>query len=428
MNKISQIGVAAVLMGCTAGASATNGYWSLGYGPKSKSIAGACVAMAFGSMCAASNPGSLVLVGNRKEYGLALFAPRRGFTANDDAMSPPYASMPAGEYESENDFFLIPHLAYNAALDEYSSLGVAIGANGGMNTEYDSPIFQNFANPLDPSSTPTSPTGMDLTQMFIGITYSRKLDEQHSFGITPVIAVQALEVQGLQPFKAFSIHPDHVTNNGHDYSYGGGLRVGWLWKVNDKVNIGASYQTKLSMTKFDDYKGLLADEGNFDVPANMDLGFSIKFAPQWTFAFDFQRIEYSGIKAISNASDLVFMPGLQLLGTKDGMGFGWDDINIYKFGLQWEYRPDLVFRMGYATASDAFPDSQALFNTLAPAVTKRHFALGFGKILESGTEINVSFNYAPNEKVYGTNPNTGPQTGFLEMDQFEIELGIAQRF
>ncbi len=36
-------------------AVATNGYWSQGYGPKSKSMAGACVAMAFGAMCAASN-------------------------------------------------------------------------------------------------------------------------------------------------------------------------------------------------------------------------------------------------------------------------------------------------------------------------------------------------------------------------------------
>ena len=75
---------------------ATNGYWSHGFGPKSKSMGGACVAMAFGAMCAATNPGSLAVVGNRLELGAAVFSPERGFIADDNAMTPPYASMPPG--------------------------------------------------------------------------------------------------------------------------------------------------------------------------------------------------------------------------------------------------------------------------------------------------------------------------------------------
>ena len=65
-------------------AMATNGYWSHGYGPKSKGMAGACVAMTYGPMCSSTNPASLVRVGNKMEFGLSLFAPDRGFTANDD--------------------------------------------------------------------------------------------------------------------------------------------------------------------------------------------------------------------------------------------------------------------------------------------------------------------------------------------------------
>jgi long-chain fatty acid transport protein len=36
--------------------------------------------------------------------------------------------------------------------------------------------------------------------------------------------------------------------------------------------------------------------------------------------------------------------------------------------------------------------------------------------------------YAPNEKVSGTNPNTGSQTGSIEMEQFEIEMSWGVKF
>lgn len=411
---------------------ATNGYFSHGYGAKSKSMAGACTAMAFGTMCAATNPASLVHSGNRMDYGFALFSPSRSFTANNDAspVGPPNgpASIPAGTYDSDNDIFIIPHFGYNYMLDENSSIGVAVGGNGGMNTEYGSAVFKNFGNPMMPSSMASSPTGVDLSQMFIGITYSRKINAQHSVGITPILAIQAFEAQGLQPFTMFSRHPDKVTNNGHDLSYGGGVRIGWLGKITDTLTLGASYQTKLLMTEFDDYKGLFAEEGSFDIPATFNLGLAYKVIPAVTLAFDYQRIQYSNIKSMSNRSDLIFMPGQILLGTDDGLGFGWDDVNIYKFGVQWEYSPKLTVRAGYSHASEAFSGTQGLFNTLAPAVVRTHYSFGFTTPISDSMELNLAFSYMPNEKLDGSNPNTGPQTGYLEMSQYELVFGVGMKF
>jgi long-chain fatty acid transport protein len=400
---------------------ATNGYWSYGYGAQSKSMAGACVAMTLGAMCAASNPASMVHIGNRLDYGLSYFVPTRGFTANNDS-SPNAASIPAGTYESSNDWFLIPHLGYNYMLDDNSAIGISIGGNGGMNTEYNSAIFRNFSNPNDPSTLASSPTGIDLKQMFIGVTYSRKINKRHSFGITPIFSIQSFEAQGLQPFKQFSLHPNYVTNNGTDYSYGGGVRVGWLGQVTDSLTLGAAYQSKMWMSKFDDYKGLLAEEGDFDIPSNYDIGFAIKATPAVTLAFDYQRIEFSKVKAVANQSDIVFIPGKTLLGTSDGLGFGWEDMNIFKFGVQWVYSADLTLRFGYSQANQVVPNSQALFNLLAPGVIRKHYTFGFSKAISQTIDFNVAFMYAPNEKVYGKNPNTGPQTGFIEMDQYEIAI------
>jgi long-chain fatty acid transport protein len=411
---------------------ATNGYFSHGYGAKSKSMAGACTAMKFGTMCAATNPASLVHVGNRMDYGFALFWPSRSFTANNDAspIGPPNgpASISAGTYESDNDLFIIPHFGYNHMLDENSSIGVAIDGNGGMNTEYGSAVFSNFGNPMMPSTMASSPTGIDLMQLFIGVTYSRKINAQHSVGITPVLAIQAFEAQGLQPFTMFSRHPDKVTNNGHDLSYGGGIRIGWLGEITDTLTLGASYQTKLLMTEFEDYKGLFAEEGDFDIPATFNLGLAYKVMPAVTLAFDYQRIQYSDVKSMSNRSDLIFMPGQILLGTDDGLGFGWDDVNIYKFGVQWEYSPKLTLRAGYSYASEAFAATQGLFNTLAPAVVRTHYTFGFTTPISDSMELNLAFSYMPNEKLEGNNPNTGPQTGYLEMSQYELVFGIGMKF
>ena len=432
MVKIMKKLIIAVILILSSSVYATNGYWSHGYGVKSKSMAGACVAMVAGPMCSVTNPATLVKVGNSMEYGIALFAPNRGFTANNDAspVGPPNgpASVPANEYESSNDFFLIPHFAYNYMLDDVSSVGISVGGNGGMNTEYDSAIFQNFGNPMFPSSIASSPTGTDLTQVFLNLNYSRQINAQHSFGITPVIAIQTIEVKGLQPFRSFSLYPDKVTNNDHDFSYGGGLKVGWFGQITDRISLGASYQTKLKMTNFDEYKGLFAEEGGFDIPANYDLGFSVKITPELMFAFDYQKIEYSGVKAMSNAADLVFIPGQTLLGTDNGLGFGWKDMDILKFGLQWQYSQDFTFRAGYSHTNNPFPNTQALFNTLAPAVIRTHYSFGFSTLLVENTELNVGFTYAPNEKVHGTNKNTGPQTGLLEMEQFEFIIGLGVKF
>ena len=432
MSRASLRSLSALFLCSTVAAPvalATNGYWSHGYGPKSKAMAGACVAMTYGPMCSSTNPATLVRVGDKMEFGLSLFAPDRGFTANDDGspVGPPLGppSIPAGEYDSDNQFFLIPHFGYNRMLDEYSSIGIAVGGNGGLNTEYDSAVFRNFGNPMMPETLATSPTGIDMLQAFVGLTYSRALNERHSIGITPILAIQTLEVTGLEPFKPFSLHPDKLTNKGQEVTYGGGVRIGWLGQVTDRLRLGASYQSRIWMEPFDDYKGLLAEEGDFDIPANLDLGFAYDVTPDVTFSFNYQRIWYSDVASIGNASDLVFMPGTTLLGTDDGLGFGWEDMDIYKFGIEWRTNSDLTLRAGYSRNNQVIPNDQALFNILAPATVRDHYTAGFSYRLSDKYELSGAAMYAPTDTVRGTNPNTGPQTGELRMNQWEVLVGLS---
>jgi long-chain fatty acid transport protein len=405
---------------------ANNGYWANGYGPQSKAMAGACVAMTSSALCSISNPGASVLLGNRFEFGIGIFAPERSITANPD-FSANAPSVPPGTYKSENDYFFIPHLALNYQIEPNLSIGLTMGTNG-MNTEYPLALFQNFGNPMMPSSMPTSPTGISLMQGFFALPISYQIDAQHSIGIAPTLGVQRFKAEGLQPFTFFSKHPNDVTNRGSDMSYGGGVRLGWLWQVNEQLNIGLSYQTKLWMSRFKKYQGLFAEEGKFDIPATYDIGLAYKITPELRLAFNFQQILYEQSRAISNPADLVFMPGQTLLGTDDGLGFGWENANVYKFGLEWDYSREITFRAGYSQSNAIFSSSQALFNVLAPAVVTKHITAGISYYIDPKNEISLALWHAPKKIVHGTNANTGSQTGSIEMLQWELEIGWTMRF
>ncbi len=408
-----------------AGSSwATNGYAPTGFGVSNKGLAGAGSAVPQDALAAATNPAGMVHLGDRIDGGAALFRPSsRGFTANPYVDSDPFAppqSIPPGEYESDNDLFLVPHFGWNHMLDENRSLGISIGGNGGMNTEYSEAVWRNFG-------AASEPTGVDFAQLFLGLSYSHKLNDRHSVGIMPVVAVQRFKAEGLEPFKGMSVSPDKVTNNGYGYSWGGGLRIGWLGQVSDKLTLAASLQSRLYMSRFDEYKGLFAEQGDFDVPPTMVLGLAYKIRPDVTLVFDYQRIWYSEVKSLSNPNDKPITGPSDFLGADDGLGFGWGDIDIYKLGLQWDYSPQWTFRAGVSHANELFSQGNALFNVLAPATVRTHASLGL--TYRTGKhEIGVAYTRALNEKIGGVNPSfTGAQAGHVEMSQHELEFSWGYR-
>jgi len=413
---------------CWHAAYATNGYSPTGFGTINKGMVGAGVALPQDAMTAATNPAGMGLVGNRTDVGVALFSPSdRGFTANDDYTAG-YPYITPGEYTSENDYFLVPHFGWNKPLSDHSTFGISVGGNGGMNTEYDAAVFENF----DPEDGSSSPTGVDFSQLFIGATYAHEVSQGHWLGIMPILAVQRFEAKGLEPFdnSIASTSPGNVTNNGYDVSWGYGARIGWLGQVSEKLSLGASYQSRLNMSEFEDYEGLFAEQGDFDTPSSWVVGLAYTAMPGVTLVLDYQRINYGEVKSLSNGNDLnIFSNPDYKLGADDGLGFGWKDMNIIKLGVQWEYDRLWTWRAGYSHASELFDGGQALFNILAPATIRDHISFGSTYSYSDDNQVNMSLTYAMDEKVEGSNQVfTGSQTGSVQMEQWEFELSWAHRF
>lgn len=418
---------AAALVSVGSPALATNGYSPTGFGTANKGLAGAGVALPQDAMAGATNPAGIARLGDRIDLGVALFAPERGFTADNNAGPPPAgpgdpSSIPPGTYSSRNDIFLVPAAGWNHVIDDRHSVGLLIGGNGGMNTEYDSAVWRNFG------ASASAPTGVDFAQLFVGLPYAFRVNDRHSIGIMPIVALQRFKAEGLEPFQGMSVSPGNVTNKGHDYSWGYGVRVGWLGEVSDRLTLGVSAQSRLQMSAFDEYSGLFAEQGDFDVPPSVTAGLSFQATPTLTLVADWQRIFYGDVAALSNPNATAVTPGT-LLGADNGLGFGWDDIDIWKLGVQWDYDARLTLRAGVSHANQLFDNGQALFNVLAPATPRTHASLGMSYRLDRNNSLSLAYTHAFENKISGRNPGfTGPQTGSVQMSQHELELGWSWSF
>ena len=400
MKHIKKILACALAVALTApmGAMATNGYFSHGYGVKSKSMGGTGVANPKDSIAAASNPAGMVHVGNRVDAGLELFNPNRENTQNGGN---------AGTTESNSTLFGIPHFGYNTMLDSSTSFGVSVYANGGMNTDYptNNGVFGAAATSL----------GVDLAQLMVAPTWSKKLTNGHSVGASVILAYQRFKATGLQNFGV--IDPDY------DDSTGWGVRIGWMGKINDRLTLGASYQSKIYMSEFDKYKGLFAEQGDFDIPANATIGLSYQVDKKTTVDFDIQHIGYGEVRSISNNINASVN-----LGTDDGRGFGWNDQTVYKLGVEHQYNNQWTVRGGLNYGEAPYDNTQMDFNILAPATVEWHLTLGATYKLSDKNEVDFGYMHAFSNEIVGQSAGFGLNEIKHEMDQNALFVNYAWKF
>ena len=414
-NYPQQLIVLLILLVCTVQiSSATDGYFSIGYGTKSKGMAGAGVAL-FSNSLIGGNPAGNVFLGKQISFGVGAFAPMREYTISANMEGQPgIFPLAEGTVKSDKPVFFIPSIGGNWMINKTSAVGFSIYGNGGMNTSYPTKTFNNPQAPV------TSPTGINLSQLFSEITYSVKLGKNHSFGISAIGAFQMFEANGLQAFMGMSSDPLKLTDNGVDYSYGYGAKIGYLGKITRELSIGVKYQSEIFMTKFKEYAGLFAEQGAFNIPSNITVGLAYQFSREFTLALDAKQIRYTDVKAVSNPLTLDAP-----LGDDSGPGFAWGNQLVFKLGMEYTpYRSDWTYRAGVSHAMQQFPENQLMFNILAPGVSQNHVAAGFTrKLSKRGNGVNLSAMYSPATSLSGPNSMYTAQTIELKMSQFELELG-----
>jgi len=405
-------------------ASATNGYFSHGYGMKAKGMAGAATAVTGDTFGGANNPAAMVWAGDRLDVGVDWFRPIR---SSERTGAAGLAAGLNGTSDSGSEDFLVPEFGYNKMLNDRMSLGVTVYGNGGMNTDYSNTSFTcSPAGPVNNMLCGTGNLGIDLMQLVIAPTLAYKLNENHSIGVSPLIGYQRFKAEGLQGFAGFTTSgtTGNLTNQGHDSAWGYGVRVGYLGKLTDTVSIGAAYSSKIYMQEFDKYKELFAEQGGFDMPENWNLGISVKATPKLLLALDYQRINYSGVNSVGNPST-----NMAPLGTSNGRGFGYDDVDVVKLGVEYGYSDKLTLRAGYSHTNNPISSRDVTFNIIAPAVIQDHATLGFSYALDKQSEITMAYMHAFENDTNGASLYAGlgmanPGTS-EKIKMYQDSLGIA---
>ena len=441
-TRLAALCVAAAAGIAAQGAQATDGYFANGYGLKSIGMGGAAAAVALEPFGGAVNPGAMTFLGTELQVGAAWFSPSRDASRTGSGQ----AGID-GSAESGSTNFFIPEVGFNWKYSPNLALGISVFGNGGMNTDYEGgqiPSASACAS-FNPNPGPynlmcgNGRLGVDLMQLMIAPYASWQLAKGHSLGIAPVIAYQRFKAEGLQAFDnpMLSTNMGSVTNNGYSDAWGAGVRIGYMGEFSKQFSVGAAYATKISMGEFDGYKGLFAQGGSFDIPSNFTLGAALRPTEQWLVAVDFERIYYSDSKSVSNPSSLIGNcaagDGAACLGGSNGAGFGWQDIDVWKFGIQYALNAQWTLRGGYNYSENPIRPQDVTFNIMAPGVVKNQWTLGTTWKLDAQSELTGAFMYAQNSSVTGTSllvgfgaPPTTSET--IQMKQYQLGIAYSRKF
>jgi long-chain fatty acid transport protein len=438
---ITAVALAAGMLSA-APAGATDGYFQHGYGLRAKGMGGASTAMIGDTFGGANNPATMVFTGDRIDFGLDVFSPQR---SAERSGSDPLLGPIDGSADSDSTVFLIPEFGYNRLISPVLSLGVTVYANGGMNTDYpggqipDASACDGFYG-VPPTGSynllcGNDRLGVDLMQLVVAPTLSYKLSDRHAIGIAPLIGMQRFSIEGAQAFAGFSTSPSDVSNHGSDTAYGLGVRVGWFGQMTEALALGAAYSSRVYMSEFDKYKGLFAEQGDFDMPENYNLGVAFRFSPSFTLAADYQRINYSKVKSVGNPSSLLLDCAggdtTACLGGSNGAGFGWTDVNVWKLGVEYRHSDRLTLRGGYNHTDNPIRASDVTINILAPGVVQDHVTLGMTYVTSGGGELTLAYMHAFKNSVTGpsffnnfTTPlSSGNETIEMSQNAFGIAYG-----
>lgn len=423
-----QYALGLVLLVTVTGAQATNGYFSHGYGTKAKGRGGVSLSISDDAMAGANNPALFADLGDRIDAGFEAFVPRRGAERTGG---------PLGQFNfnerSDRNLFIIPDFGVSKKLSQRLTLGLTIYGNGGLNTDYQegdsAACASNLPNGRGNPFCGQGPAGVNLEQLVIAPTVAFRLNKNHAFGFSPLFVYQRFYAEGLQLFGNFgySSDPNRLTNEGTSTSNGRGYRVGYFGTFGG-LQIGAAYSPRVDMNKFDEYAGLFAGQGDFDIPTNYGVGVSWRPTSKWMVAADVTKVKFSEVPAVGNSSRTA-APNCNCLGNDDGPGFGWRDVVTKKFGLEYQATGNLTLRAGYNKGDNPVTERDVTFNILAPGVVTKHYTVGGTYKLSDVAEISGHYMRAPTVRVTGASalpiPGGNPRESIdMEQESLSVTVGF----
>lgn len=305
------------------------------------------------------------------------------------------------------DLVVVPHLYASHQINEQLTLGLGIYVPFASATEYqrDSVLRYNVNQ-------------MGLTSIAINPTLSYKVDNHHSVAVGLIGQYSSAELRQYANFGAFlganGIADGFAEVEGTDW--GLGFNLGYLWDVNDRLRLGASYRSKIDHTIKGTANwtapnpvvgaavasaGYLPQEAagvTITTPESLSLHGMLKVDDRWSAFGDvtwtrhsrFNRLDirYGTPKRVLNASN----PLVPAVSATTTMQPNWR--NTFKLGLgaAYQYSDPLQLRFGVAYDQSPIKDPNYRLSTL-PDNDRIWFSVGAKYDINDNSSLNVGYSY-----------------------------------
>ena len=360
---------------------AANGMRELGFSARDSAMAGATTASPEDTSCLIKNPASLVWIGNRVDAVYQNILPHDvGVNIKGPVVSAFGALGNAGLSEKSTIDY-IPGadagIAYRIpGTDKYPvSVGLGLFTMAGVAVNYpssrlNSAMLKYYSGGSDYDKM------ADLRSVRIAPGLAVAFNDKLSFGATGNI-----EIQGFRTNMAKTNYQETAGMGDWDFSAGAGFTLGLLYKFNEMLNLGASYESHTWMNRHYSYKDVVPC---VDEPQVVNFGLALKPIKNLEWTFDTRYINWTGVK-IAEA-------------TPAKGGFGWGDQWVFATGAEYTFKDKknndkLKLRLGYNYGKSPIQPSVVFANALIPVIVENHLTMGFSYFLKKNLSLDFTWEH-----------------------------------
>ncbi|HEU0186356.1 MAG TPA: outer membrane protein transport protein [Gallionellaceae bacterium] len=378
-KKIISGAVSGALFALAPNAHATNGDQMLGVTATQWGMGGAVVAAPQDAATTMYNPAGLATLGIKEvrfDMGVGVLNPPRQVNDRD----------------SDSDFYLMPAGAAAFNVDDSLYLGMTMGGISGSGVDF-----------ADIAPAPGSQALVTTKQSYkIVPGFAYKLSEQLSVGAALQIGYQSLAMHN----STYTLPQTQV--------YGTGINAGLIYKVNDMVQLGASWTSKTSMGEFKWNTTAGRYSMTMDMPQSYALGVALTPSPGLLIEMDVKQI------AFSEVMDRV---AFQTPSGPSSMNFGWSDQTVYSIGVQQEISDKTTVRAGFNYGKSPIGPEDVTTNLGSLAITERHLSLGVTRKLGAKVSSSLSYVHAFRNEI-----SSDTSSNKIELEQNVVNVQLSYQF
>ena len=343
----------------------------------------------------------------------------------------------AGSVDSEaNDVVGIPTLSAHTKLTETWSIGIAVNAPFGLETEWPSGTFDaQYPNPASPTDFATIPTQSKLEIVAFSPSVAYKLNDNASisggldyYWMREVIFNGVVKTGPTGPFPNADLEGDGrgvginlgLMIDSGDWSFGGSYHSETRIPIEGTVQLPAGFLPPFATNDV---------SAELKLPYRLQLGVRNQTTDKLAIEFDFTRTGWSSF-------DRLIVTQNQFGSTIVDSANEWDDANAYRLGVTYDISQATQLRAGYTF--DETPQDDEFFSPRVPDADRQLFSFGLGHTLANGWTIDAGYMFVKfdDRTINSTKPpiagqetnGTSAVNGDYESSVHLLGLGITKRF